>query len=76
MSKEILSIINRATGKPGQQTAANTWYSPAQLSGGGLQNLMDDAEGDEDLGKIVHSLQTHGAAVPPPLVGVQPVPPQ
>jgi hypothetical protein len=61
----------------GASGGRGTWYEKGQLAGGGLQRLMNDAEGDEDLGRIVHSLNYHGLMVPSQLGGVAPIaPPQ
>lgn len=52
-----------------------TWYTKKELEGPGLQMLIDNAEGDEDLGKVVHSLMHHGAMIPHTLGGVAPIGP-
>ena len=76
-AKLAAALAPHIAARPQQMVADNTWYAPHELAGGGLQRLMDNAEGDEDLGKIVHSLQTHGGMIPPTLRGIQPLaPPQ
>lgn len=39
-------------------------YSKEELMGSNLQSLIDNAEGDDDLSDIAHSLRFHGMSVP------------
>jgi hypothetical protein len=54
--------IARASGGESQQIIPRE-----ELEGGGLQRLMNNAEGDDDLDTIRRSLIHHGAAIPPSL---------